>query len=89
MADRLAAASGPTHFLLPRDGVEEWDRPGQAAHDPEGLAAFVDETETALKGRVSYQTLNCHINDEEFGAAALSHFDGWVAQGIVPPGKPA
>lgn len=89
MADRLAAASGPTHFLLPRGGVEEWDRPGQAAHDPEGLAAFVDETETALKGRVSHQTLNCHINDEEFGAAALSHFDGWVAQGIVPPGKPA
>jgi len=59
MADQLAAATGPTHFLLPRGGVEEWDCSGEAAHNPEGLAAFTQAAEQALDGRVSYQALGC------------------------------
>jgi uncharacterized protein (UPF0261 family) len=89
MADRLAAATGPTHVFVPRGGIEEWDRPGEAAHDPEGLRAFVEEAEAALTGRVAMTALDCHINDAAFADAALALLDAWVAQGIVPPGKPA
>ena len=39
---RLAAAQGPTCLLLPLRGVEQWDRPGEPLHDPEGLQAFID-----------------------------------------------
>lgn len=89
MADRLAAAKGPTHFLLPLGGIEEWDRAGEPAHNPDGLAAFTEAAEKALDGRVSYQALDCHINDEAFSLAALAHLDRWVAEGLVPAGKTA
>jgi uncharacterized protein (UPF0261 family) len=89
MAERLAKATGPTHFLLPRQGIEEWDRPGEAAHDPEGLSAFVSEVSRALEGRVSHEALDCHINDEAFCAAALAQLDRWVSEGLVPRGKAA
>lgn len=89
MADRLAAAKGPTHFFLPRGGIEEWDRPGEAAHDPEGLAAFADEAERVMTGRVEMTALDCHINDAAFCEAVLVQLDAWVAAGIVESGKDA
>lgn len=89
MVARLAAAAGPTHFFLPLHGIEEWDRAGEPAHDPEGLSAFVDAAQTALAARdVSHDTLACHINDAEFVTAVLAKFDAWVAEGIVAAGKP-
>lgn len=89
IADRLAGAKGPTHFFLPRGGIEEWDRPGEAAHDPQGLQAFVEEAERAMTGRVEMTALDCHINDAEFCTAVLARLDAWVAAGIVPAGKAA
>ena len=86
MAERLAEASGATHFILPKGGIEEWDRVGEAAHDPEGLAAFCAEIETAMRGRVEMTVLDCHINDIDFCEAVLAKFDAWVAEGIVPAG---
>jgi uncharacterized protein (UPF0261 family) len=89
MTDRLAAATGPTQFFLPRGGIEEWDRKGEAAHDPEGLAAFIEAAEQALDGRVPYTALDCHINDEEFCDAVLEQLDAWIAAGLVPAGNAA
>ena len=89
IADRLADAKGPTEFFLTKGGIEEWDRPGQPAYDPEGLAAFCEATETAMADRVSVTTLDCHINDEAFCAAVLSKLDAWVAAGLVPDGRSA
>lgn len=86
IADRLATATGPTHFFLPKGGIEEWDRPGEAAHDPEGLAAFTAAAERALTGRVEHTVLDCHINDAAFCDAVLAQLDAWVAAGIVPKG---
>ncbi len=83
LADRLAAATGPTHFLLPVRGVEEWDREGQDAHDPEGLAALVDEARKVMPGRVEMTEVDAHINDPAFADAALALFDRWVAEGVV------
>ncbi|MCT8331162.1 Tm-1-like ATP-binding domain-containing protein [Albidovulum sediminis] len=87
MADRLATAKGPTHFFLPKGGIEEWDRPGEAAHDPEGLAAFSDEAERAMTGRIGMTALDCHINDAAFCDAVLAKLDEWVAAGLVAPGR--
>jgi uncharacterized protein (UPF0261 family) len=89
IADRLAGAKGPTHVFLPKGGIEEWDKPGEAAHDPEGLAAFTEAAEAALRGRVNLTVLDCHINDAAFCDAVLAQLDAWVAAGIVPPGKAA
>ena len=84
---RLEKAEGPTRYFLPRHGVEEWDRPGEPAHDPEGLTAFVEASEAAAENRVAITALDCHINDEAFCSAVIAQFDEWVSAGIVPKGK--
>ena len=86
IVDRLAAATGPTEYFLPLQGIEEWDRPGEPAHDPEGLAAFVAASRTASEGRVRMTALDCHINDTGFCDAVLSKLDDWIDKGIVPRG---
>ncbi len=87
IADRLAQATGPTKFILPKGGVEEWDRPGEVAHDPEGLHAFATEIEAAMAARVDLSVLECHINDAAFCDAVLTEFDAWVLAGVVQPGR--
>ena len=89
IVDRLAGATGPTHYFLPKHGIEEWDRPGEPVHDPEGLAAFVAASEAAAKDRIEMTTLECHINDASFCTAVLSLLDTWIDAGLVPPGKTA
>jgi uncharacterized protein (UPF0261 family) len=83
VAERAAEAKGPVHVLLPLGGVEEWDKPGEPAHDPEGLAAFIDETRKAVKPPVGLTEVDAHINDQAFADAALAIFDQWVAEGTV------
>ena len=86
IGDRLAQAKGPTCLLLPCGGIEEWDRPGQALHDPESLEAFVDEMRRHTPAGVELRALDAHINDDAFAHAALAVFDGWVRDGRVPRG---
>jgi uncharacterized protein (UPF0261 family) len=83
---RLAAAKGPTCLLLPRAGVEQWDRPGEPLHDPQGLSAFVDAMRAALAPATRCIELDAHINDDAFCDAALRVFDEWVAQGHIEAG---
>ncbi|MCC6007222.1 MAG: Tm-1-like ATP-binding domain-containing protein [Rhodobacteraceae bacterium] len=83
IAGRLEAARGPVHFMLPLGGVEEWDQEGQPAHDPEGLAAMIDEARTALGPSVTLHEVDCHINDPAFSDAVLAVLDGWIASGVV------
>lgn len=84
---RLAAARGPSCLLLPRGGIEQWDRPGEPLHDAEGLAAFVDAMRAAVPDGTRCVEIDAHINDPAFVDAALQVFDGWVAQGLVPLGR--
>lgn len=81
---RLGESPAPTHLIIPRGGIEEWDRPGGDCHDPEGLAAFVDELRSTVAPSVTATEIEGHINDPEFSALALDIFDGWVSQGKVP-----
>ena len=86
IAGRLHQAKGPVHLILPLQGVEEWDREGQPAHDPEGLEAMMDEFGKAVGASVETSRIDCHINDPEFAGKALEVFDGWVASGVIEGG---
>ncbi len=83
MANRLSAAKGETHFILPLGGVEDWDREGGETHDPDGLAALIDEARKVIPAVVQMTEVDAHINDPEFCDAVLNLFDQWVAEGIV------
>ena len=88
VAKRLSASQSPVHVILTNKGIEEWDREGQEAHDPEGLAAFLDEMRIVIKAPVQLTELDCHINDQAFADATLAIFDGWLKDGTISS-KPA
>jgi uncharacterized protein (UPF0261 family) len=83
---RLAQSGAPVHVILPARGIEEWDKEGQAAHDPEGLAAFLDEMRRVIRPPVRLTEIDAHINDQAFADTALTIFDAWMADGTVTHG---
>lgn len=83
ICSRLAEATGPTCLLLPTQGIEGWDRPGQPLHHPEGLGAFMNEARRNVPPNVQLVELDAHINDTAFADAALRVFDRWVADGLI------
>lgn len=83
IAKRLSQSTSPTHVILPAAGIEEWDKPGEPAHDPEGLAAFNDEMRSAIKAPIQLTEIDAHINDQAFADKAMEIFDSWVADGTV------
>jgi uncharacterized protein (UPF0261 family) len=87
IAGKLASAQAPVAFVLPAGGIQQWDREGEALHDPEGLAAFVSEMRSAIKPPVELHEIKDHINSATFNATVLGIFDRWVKAGIVPPGQ--
>ena len=87
LAERLGNAKGETQFILPLGGIEEWDRPGQEAHDPQGLAAFIEEARSVLPDRVRVVEIDAHINDAAFTETALEIFDRWVDSGVINSGN--
>ncbi|MEO0866111.1 MAG: Tm-1-like ATP-binding domain-containing protein, partial [Pseudomonadota bacterium] len=88
IADRLDHATGPVHVLMPTRGIEEWDKPDGPAHDPNGLAAMVDEMQKAIRPPARLQLLDCHINDSAFAKAALAVVDDWLADGTLTVASP-
>jgi len=83
IGDRLGEATGPTCLLLPTQGIEGWDRPGQPLHDPEGLAAFTDAARRHAPPNAELVVVDAHINDRAFADAALAVFDRWVDEGRI------
>lgn len=83
LGGKLRSATGPSVFLLPLHGIEEWDRPGQGLHDAAGLATFVDAIRESVGTPTQLVELPCHINDPAFVDAVLAVFDRWVAEGVV------
>ena len=86
-AAKLAKAKGPTAFILPTQGIEGWDRPGEPLHDAPALAAFCDELRKSIKPPVRFVELDAHINDAVFTDTVLRIFDEWVAEGRIAPGR--
>lgn len=83
MCRKLGTATGPTTFLLPTQGGNEWDRPGGPLCDPDGLAAFVDEVRAQCPDNVRLVEIDAHINDVAFTETVLETFDQWIADGRV------
>ncbi|SMP34606.1 Tm-1-like ATP-binding domain-containing protein [Shimia sagamensis] len=82
-SEQLKTAKGPVTLLLPEHGLGEWDREGADLHNPDGLAAFLNELETTLPPNVQTHRLACHINDSAFADKALEVIDGWCADGTI------
>lgn len=83
VAKRLKQSSTPAHVILTNHGIEEWDREGDVAHDPEAFAEFCDEMRNVMTDPIAFTELDCHINDQAFADKALEIFDAWVADGTV------
>ncbi|HWK74014.1 MAG TPA: Tm-1-like ATP-binding domain-containing protein [Povalibacter sp.] len=83
IAGKLNQARGPTAFVMPLGGVNEWDRPGGVMHDAEGIARFADAMRTGLAKNIEYLPVAGHINDAVFAEAVLQLFDRWVAEGRI------
>ncbi|MFT5894826.1 MAG: hypothetical protein ACI8VW_001698 [bacterium] len=83
MAKRLLEAKAPVCVLLPTGGVEEWDKLGQPAHDPDALAAYIDESRKVFISPIQFVEVNAHINDQAFADAALAVFDAWLSDGTI------
>jgi uncharacterized protein (UPF0261 family) len=83
IADRLESSSTPAHVILPNQGIEEWDKKGEPAYDPDGLAAFCDEMRQVIKPPIDLSEIDAHINDQAFADKALEILDAWVVDGTV------
>lgn len=81
IAERLEAAKGPVHFLMPLQGVEEWDKEGQPAYDPEGLEAMIDEVRRSIT--VPTTEVDAHINDQAYADAVIAIIDDWLSDGTL------
>lgn len=86
---KLAAATGPTAFILPAGGIQQWDQAGEPLHEPAATAAFAAEMRGCVPGNVVFREIPGHINGGGFVAAALEIFDRWAAEGIIAPGVPS
>lgn len=82
-AEKLAQATGPSAFILPQGGCNEWDRPDGPLHDAEGLAAFCVAIKQAIPANTALHPLECHINDTGFAEKVLEIFDDWVARRLI------
>lgn len=85
---KLSQATAPVTLFLPRHGCNEWDRSGGPLSDPAALSAFCDEMRAAIPATADLVELDAHINDAAFAEAVLARFDRWIAEGVVPPGRP-
>lgn len=83
IAEKLMQARGPTTFIMPLGGIDEWDKPGGPFHDDDGLAAIAATMREKLTPPVNLVEVDAHINDREFATAVLEVFDGWIADGTI------
>lgn len=63
---KLSLATSPVTVLMPLLAVEDWDRPGEPLHNPEGLDAFTKELRRAKQSPVTLIEVHAHINDAAF-----------------------
>lgn len=77
MADRLNMAKGPTHVFIPLRGFSYPDHEGRAHWDPEANEVFIRTLRSRLSGKIPYDEIDSHINDDKFIAILvdeLVHF---------------
>ena len=80
---KLMKAKGPTAFIMPHGGFDDWDREGEWAFDRKAIDAFYLEIKSILKKPVEFHEIKQNINDPEFTNLALMIFDKWVKEGLI------
>jgi uncharacterized protein (UPF0261 family) len=85
---KIAKATGPAAFILPAQGIQAWDRIGEPLHDPVAMAAYAQALRDTMPGNVAFHEIDAHICDAAFCDEVLAILDGWIEQGLVPPGRP-
>lgn len=73
IAEKAAAATGPTCVLVPLQGVSAIDKTGQTFDDPAAREALISALRTGLQAapdNVTYRELDMHINDPAFAQTA-------------------
>ncbi len=83
IAAKVMAATGPTAFIMPLRGIDEWDKEGGPFHDQEGLDAFARTIRTAVGPPARLIEVDAHINEAAFVEAVLALFDEWIADGVI------
>ncbi len=72
LAEKVNQSIGPCAVMLPLRGVSMIDAPGQPFYGPDEDAALFDALREGLdRSRVELIEEDCHINDDEFAAAAV------------------
>ncbi|SMP35535.1 Tm-1-like ATP-binding domain-containing protein [Shimia sagamensis] len=76
IGQKLNACNGPVRFLVPLKGVSALDAEGVPFWDPKANAALFTALEDTVQQTENRQLikLDHHINDPEFAAAAVAHF---------------
>ena len=83
IARRLRSAKAPVHFVLPLQGIEEWDRDGSPLRDEAAMAALNDEVRQVMTDPIQLSVIDVHINDLGFSEKVLEVLDGWIADGTI------
>lgn len=83
ICDRISQSRAPVNLIVPKVGIQGWDKEGQPFYDPEAQMALVKEFRNSCKPSVILTELDCHINDQEFADKALKIFDQWLDEGII------
>ena len=84
---RNAAAGSDVTLIVPRGGVDEWDREGGDLYDAEGLGVLCAELVESNNPAVNLIETDAHINDPAFAETALGVFDRWMKDGLLPVTK--
>lgn len=83
IVNKVMKSTGPAVFIMPLQGIDEWDKEGGPFHDPEGLQAFAETVRDGIKDPVELIELDAHINDIEFAHCALEVLDRWIDEGSI------
>lgn len=86
ICQKIAAAKGPTAFVLPRHGIHAWDKEGEPMYDPETMSAYADAFVSNMPEHTELHDLDAHLTDAIFTDTILAIFDKWVEEGKIPPG---
>ena len=86
ICQKLSKATAPVKFIMPLQGIEEWDRKGNDLHDEDGLAALADEFRKVAKEPMELIELDAHINDKAFAQKVLDILDVWTDDGVLARG---
>jgi uncharacterized protein (UPF0261 family) len=70
-AEKLNAAHGPVHVLIPLRGYSILDSPGERFWNPQADRAFVDALRADLHAEIPVEMLDLNINDPAFAERAV------------------